>query len=130
MMEYNTGLSGTVNEEILNSVLGQLSDGKWENTPSMDKYWKGVSIEEKNGPLYVIYPRFSGYARLQPAEIGEFFANRIKTLVKEDVGKWDRKDETVLDYLGSDKVQVTVRDAYRAYDALKGRKNRSDTNEA
>ena len=28
---------------ILGSVIGQMSDGIWENTRSMEKYWKSLS---------------------------------------------------------------------------------------
>ena len=48
-----TGLSGKVNSDILHSVIGQLSDGIWENSPGMEKYWKHADIEERDGQLCI-----------------------------------------------------------------------------
>lgn len=34
-----TGLSGAFGKEIIDSIIGQMSDGIWENTPYMEYYW-------------------------------------------------------------------------------------------
>ena len=47
----NTGLRGATQKDILASVLGQLSDGWWENSPRMDPYWKHAKIVEENGKV-------------------------------------------------------------------------------
>jgi hypothetical protein len=39
-MQINTGIKANSKfTEILSSVIGQMSDGIWENTLSMEKYW-------------------------------------------------------------------------------------------
>src|SRR5574344_2249734 len=37
---FKTGIFGEKNFKIFDMISGQLSDGKWENTPGMDKYWE------------------------------------------------------------------------------------------
>ena len=43
-MKINTGIK-TNNKfmEILNSAIGQMSDGLWENSNSMKKYWQSLN---------------------------------------------------------------------------------------
>ena len=36
--------------DILGSVMGQMSDGIWENTRSMEKYWK--NLISTSGPIW------------------------------------------------------------------------------
>jgi hypothetical protein len=126
----DTGLTGPVNYEILSSVLGQLSDGKWENVPSMAKYWRNATLREENGKIFVVVndidwksPSGSGFRGKDDAWIKNFFAGKIKELVYDEKGgeRWDRKDTTTLDYLGSSATPVTVSNAYKAYEILKGR---------
>ncbi len=118
---FNSNLTGQINQEILDSIMGQLSDGRWENSPSMEKYWKDADFVELDGTIQLKFKPHSIYSRMSSEEIGKFFARKIKTLVKEDVNIWKRGDNTPLTYLGY-KLTITVGDAYRAYDALLGRK--------
>ena len=41
----HTGLYGVQAKAVIDGVHGQLSDGKWENTPGYDKYWTNFAIE-------------------------------------------------------------------------------------
>jgi hypothetical protein len=134
MNSYNrtirTGLTGSINHEILNSVMGQLSDGIWENTSSMRKYWENAEVELDGQDVVLIidFDSGSGFHGKTDDEVKAWFADKIKQIAKEEMGdhygpaaEWNRSNNTVLDYLGSNAAQVTVADAYRAYDTLKGR---------
>ena len=121
----NTGLTGPVNKDILDSVMGQLSDGKWENTPSMVKYWRNASIKDQDGNLVIIVKDSwdSGFRGKDETWIRNFFAGKIKEVVYDEMdGKqWSRQDNTPLDYLSHGNAAVTVSNAYQAYEILKGR---------
>lgn len=121
----DTGLTGPVNKEILDSVIGQLSDGKWENSPMMAKYWRNASIEDQDGRIVIIVKDGwdSGFRGKDETSIKAWFAGKIKEIVYDEMDgkRWDRKDTTVLDYIGGHGAQVTVSDAYKAYEILKGR---------
>ena len=41
----HTGLYGVQAKAVIDGVHGQLSDGKWENTPGYDKYWTNFAVE-------------------------------------------------------------------------------------
>lgn len=53
-----TGLCGVKAYEILRSIEGQLSDGRWENTPQMEKYWKNEYVilgdEPEDPEIFII----------------------------------------------------------------------------
>ena len=135
-----TGLSASDNKakEILHSVIGQMSDGIWENTPGYDRYWKNVDIAEEDGEIVI----YGGTAYGSPfldyhsstgvkddAAVRKFMAHKIKQIVKieaEDGNSdivWKRDCETPLSYMGYDE-SITVRDCYRVYDKLLGRIDR------
>ena len=106
-MEYNrkikTDLEATnKNYEILDSVLGQMSDGIWENSPSMNKYWQFSMIEKSTDNKIVIaisemhqihYRNYgngrynytslkNGFTNMTDKRVKNFFANKIKQIVK------------------------------------------------
>jgi len=136
-----TGLTGKKNFEILSSVIGQLSDGMWENSPRMESYWRFLNIAMADGEKVVIrvknktseftYRKKWVYNKLyheSPEMICKWFADKVKAIVKADLGQnqgknlWKRDNtERVLNYLGYHE-KLTVADAYNAYDILKGRK--------
>lgn len=129
----DTGLTGPVNKEILDSVIGQLSDGKWENTPMMAKYWRNAEIQEQDDKLVIVVKDSydSGFRGKDDAWIKAWFAGKIKEIVYDEMNaqRWDRKDNTALDYLShGGRSTVTVSNAYQAYEILKGRnlKNKYD----
>lgn len=132
--------------EVIDSVLGQLSDGIWENSGAMNKYWMFADVE---GTDLVIddepfrdeqgWGRYgstlkriqNGFAGKSEKQIKDWFANKAKQVVKiwaEDEGKdpkyiWNRaNDDDIVDYMGGHKVRtITVADVYECYDFLKGR---------
>lgn len=126
--------------EVISSVLGQLSDGIWENSNAMHKYWMFADVEgtdlvisdDLNGG-YDYYGKLvsNGFSGKSEKQIKDWFANKAKQVVKiwaEDEGKnpkliWDRaNDDDIVDYMGGHKVRtITVADVYECYDFLKGR---------
>ena len=119
-MKINTGIrSNSKFENILSSVLGQLSDGIWENSRSMEKYWKNLSYSVND----------QGYIELEDRagvcpSVTEFFANKIKQIIKIEIDdgnsdlEWNRSCGAVPSYIHGN---VTVGDCYQLYELLKGR---------
>ena len=105
---------------ILSSVIGQMSDGIWENTRSMEKYWKSLDFGTDA----------SGYIYLEDnhgvcADVYDFFANKIKQIIKIEIDdgntsglRWDRNCSVSPCYMHG---QVTVGDCYELYELLKCR---------
>lgn len=126
-----TGLSGKKNDEILNSVIGQMSDGIWENSPRMDRYWRNVEIENStDGVLIVVngdkWDYSNGFREMTDEEVKKFFANKIKQIIKIEMedgslkGSWARDNMEVSSYVGYEE-EITVSDCYKAYETLLGR---------
>lgn len=131
---------------ILDDLSGQLSDGMWENSPQMDKYWNYFYLEDVNGQLNLKVPtkhiedryrykrggslyitngfldKYDGLGG-DPKKIRNWLANHIKMIAQDEVGKaeWKRDNETQLDYFDSG---TTVAMVYAVYDILKGRPGR------
>ena len=129
-----TGL-GLHYKDMLDAVIGQMSDGYWENTPMMRGYWKFVTTGTSGNEVTLnvdeaswtldgdrrIENRFYG---MSDDAVKKFFADKIKFLIKEEgLGKWARDNEKTTDYLSySDPYRV--KDCYYAYEVLKGRNAR------
>lgn len=132
--------------EVIDSVLGQLSDGIWENSSAMNKYWMFADVEgtdlviddepfrdEQGWGRYgsTLKRTQNGFAGKSEKQIKDWFANKAKQVVKiwaEDESKdpkyiWNRaNDDDIVDYMGGHKVRtITVADVYECYDFLKGR---------
>lgn len=140
--EIITGFKSKIALEILDSVIGQLSDGMWENSPRMEKYWKFVECVRKNDNTVVLkidsratiyyFHDFlaNGFYQMTDVEILNWFANKIKQIVKEECKDnnlnfketWKRDNtELELDYFGYN-IPITIADTYYVYEVLKGRK--------
>lgn len=127
----DTGIPATDRKsfEILESVIGQLSDGIWENSPGMGKYWKNLHIDTRDGNIIINETYNSPFRLDDQKKVLEFFANKVKQIIKTEIEdgrsdlEWKRDCTGISDYLGY-KEQITVRDAYKVYDQLKGRKPR------
>ena len=126
-----TGL-GLHYKDMLGAVIGQMSDGYWENTPMMRGYWKfvttGTSGNEVTLNVDEVRWTLDGDRRIENRFYGmsddavkKFFADKIKFLIKEEgLGKWARDNEKTTEYLSySDPYRV--KDCYYAYEVLKGR---------
>lgn len=130
----NTGLSGEKNKEILDSVIGQISDGIWENSPGMDGYWLPVTISD-NGDIIIDNNSdisYGGkwvrnkYYDMSDDEVRRFFANKIKQISQEYLNDnnlnpykgWNAESDEICDYLDRNSG-VTIGDAFLAYQVLK-----------
>ena len=141
----HTGLYGTQAKAVIDGVHGQLSDGKWENSPGHDKYWinfdvqtadDGEVIFKVNAESYTMWCKLfmsNPFYKMSDAAFKKWIATKIKAVVnderkdREEFGEWDRKniDHTTL-YLGKydevlHDIVTTVADVYCTYEALLGR---------
>lgn len=107
-----TGLVGIKAHEVLESVIGQMSDGKWENTPGYDKYWMFCDIDKDNsiivndgceshGRDYRGYTRWvcSGFREMNEEQVRAFFARKIRAVVKDFKEYYGNDPEQECDYL-------------------------------
>lgn len=107
--------------DILDSVIGQLSDGIWENSRTMEKYWKSLRYGQTEDGMVWIEDRFGVCAK--PLD---FFADKIKQIVKKEIEdgrcaaglEWSRLCGLHPYYFHGD---VTVGECYELYELLKGR---------
>lgn len=121
-MKINTGIK-TNNKfmEILNSVIGQMSDGLWENSNSMKKYWQSLSCSVDPDGYIIIEDRHN--VCTNPAD---FLANKIKQVIKAEAVynpskiQWSRTCPALTEYL-SYTEKITIGDCYKLYEMLKGR---------
>ena len=128
----DTGLSDRKAEEVLLSVIGQLSDGIWENSRGMEKYWQYADIIKKGSEIYISVNTEnyeSGYRGKSEQDIKRYFAQKVKQIVKEEGLEWSRDNTEISAYLDRG-FDVTVQDAYRVYDKLLGRIDRIKTEES
>lgn len=139
-MAFNKNLDGTVlyivkvnatndiQKQIIDHILGQMSDGYWEGKASMTKYWRQIDYDKQNDYI-VVYdnPKVRGRADFGMKTIGQWFAWKIKFIakrccddynVKGFSGKWDKYDEqTKISYL-SHPIDVTIKDVHETCDVL------------
>lgn len=129
---------------VLEGMMGQLSDGIWENSGSMEKYWRGMALSQdekgnvelrfnsvitdkvpkwRRGHIEYDYKyKQSAYSRMSDKETRSFLASKIKSVYnteKKDypsLGKWSADNTNRSDYFGG---EVTVGDAYSLYKRLK-----------
>ena len=90
-MEIRTGLFEVNEKKVLESVIGQLSDGIWENSRSMEKYWATTEIKKDPSTNEVILDVseivFNGK---NDHEIKKWFATKIKQIIKQEIEDGDR----------------------------------------
>ena len=122
-MNYNTYIKATpATKDILHAVIGQMSDGIWENSRAMEKYWHSLGVEvDKDG--YIVIIDRDNVCENAP----EFFANKIKQIIKIEIDdgnhklEWSRTCPAVSVYLDYGRNYATVGECYRLYELLKGR---------
>lgn len=128
-MKINTGIKATTKfMEIMGSVIGQMSDGIWENTRTMEKYWRSLrAYKEADGNIWI------------EDRVGvctdpmDFFANKIKQIIKIEAEdnprsgiEWSRSCSATTTYLSYYET-ITVGDCYELYERLKGRNATKNT---
>lgn len=119
-MKITTHIKATDSRlNILGSVIGQMSDGIWENSRAMKKYWQSLSYgTDASG--YIWFEDKNGVC----ADVYDFFANKIKKIIQieiEDGNKylaWSRLNGGIPNYMHG---RVTVGECYELYELLKGR---------
>ena len=140
----HTSLYGVQAKAVIDGVHGQLSDGKWENTPGYDRYWLNFDVETADdgevifrvnaeyGYHYCYRYLYNPFKNMSDNEFKTWIARKIKAVVNDErkdrieFGEWDRKniDHTSI-YLGHTDEKygpvVTVADIYCTYEALLGR---------
>lgn len=121
-MRINTGIKATDNfMSILSSVIGQMSDGIWESTRSMEKYWKSLDYEKSPAGEIIIIDK--NYVCSDPVS---FFANKIKQIIQIEIDdgnnrlSWTRTCSACPSYIGH-YSNITVGECYQLYELLKGR---------
>jgi hypothetical protein len=121
-MAINTGIKANDKfMEILSACIGQMSDGIWENTRSMEKYWKSLAVTRSPDGYIIINDR--NFVCNDPVD---FMANKIKQILKIEIDdgrtdmSWDRLCSATTIYLNYYE-QITVGDCYKLYELLKGR---------
>ena len=142
----HTGLYGEHAHEVIDSVHGQLSDGKWENSPGYDKYWLNFDIETADDGEIIFKVNAESstmwgqrwlpnpFYNMSEDDFKKWIARKIKAVVNDErrddcngFGAWDRRNtdhHTV--YLGAydstlHQNVTTVADVYCTYEALLGR---------
>lgn len=137
-LKIRTGLVGETARDILDSVIGQMSDGMWENSPTMEHYWPFIEVVMKGRNVYLYvseepwrqnYGKDNWFLRnmkMDENKIREFMADKAKAVAKQelkddsDLGEWDRGNVNETTYLSYDKP-VTFQEVYFVYEILKGR---------
>jgi hypothetical protein len=134
----DTGLAGDKAKDILDSVIGQMSDGMWENSPKMEHYWPFISVEMQGTKVYLsvcntVWKRsfskdnwFKLMMNMNESAIKNFMADKLKAVAKEELkdnprlGKWDRGNIEQSVYLSYD-IPITFQEIYFVYEILKER---------
>lgn len=116
----------------LDAVMGQLSDGMWENSPRMEPYWICNSLTEEGIEMESFNRSFGRRTYTNPLydmsdiEVRSWFADKLKAVAKQwlknNRGEWSRINYDEVSYLRDGQ---TVAGAYKVYDSLKGREDKT-----
>lgn len=135
----NTGLTDSASLNVLRSVLGQLSDGMWENSRKAERYWPFAEAEMVKGNVCLVISNdvyhgsytngFFHDLAMNPELIKKYFARKIQAVVREnakdypDAGiRCTAKCTAELDYMSDyDNYDNKIRacDAHKVVKALK-----------
>lgn len=106
-----------INAAIIASVLGQLSDGIWENSPGMEGYWTTANEDDQGNIVVddrnVIYggykdrPYDNKYAKMSDDEVRKYFVNKAKYIAQlymhdnniNPYKGWREDNEDTCDYM-------------------------------
>lgn len=128
-----TGLKTQKECDIIDGVLGQLSDGMWENSRAAEGYWPYIDAELEGGEvvLHVSKHYHSGgyldnrFLKMTDDDVKKWLAKKIKQVIKEEGLDWKRDNSDETDYLDTSwrksKQPSSVADCYYVYEVLKGR---------
>lgn len=132
----HTGLYGAYAKEILDAVSGQLSDGKYENTPGYDKYWTNFHVRQADDGEIVFDVNVDSHSTycskwlvnpfiaMTDMQFKAWYARKLKAVIQDEgrdrnwaKGWWNRTSHYESCYL-NDKLDVTVADIYYVYESL------------
>ena len=115
-----TPLWSTKAKEVLDGVLGQLSDGIYENNPRMDRYWMFAKVlREADGRVVIAVDKRTGehggygshsrwienaFAHMSDIEVIQFFARMVKKIAKIEL-----KDENIINGWRRNNVEFMTR---------------------
>lgn len=122
-MIVKTGLTKRNELAILQSVIGQMSDGIWENSPSVERYWRNMKIERDKDTGEIII-NVASWLFMTEADCLKYMAQKIKQIVKKEKEwsnnkiEWNRLCSEELDYFRDGPMVGSV---YYVYDRLLGR---------
>lgn len=130
-----TGMYSGKALQVVDCVFGQLSDGIWENSRAMEKYWWFASAKRADDGEVVVEveetPRdwkngvSNGFYGMPDAKVLDFLANKVKAAAKAETrdrgGEWRRDCGRETAYLSRRGGDVTFADVYCVYERLKGR---------
>ena len=105
-----TGLYGNLAYEILRSIEGQLSDGRWENSPRMKGYWKNeyVLFDTAENPELVIIVNSNAYEYQEIPDWFDYKTNIMHYKYKWTVNPFAKmSDEKILSWF-ADKIKSMV----------------------
>lgn len=132
----HTGFYGDYAKEIIDAVLGQLSDGKWENTPGYDKYWTNFNVKtaDDGEVLFIVNAEYNTkwgshwlnnpFIGMTDQQFKEWYAKKLKAVMMDELryngikGGWKRKNLDVKSHYLNYKLDVCVADVYCVYDKL------------
>ena len=103
-----TGVTDKCHGEILRSIEGQLSDGYWENSIAMEKYWKNehVILDDEKNEFVIAVSADQGKWKLEPYR----YSYREQRMLKQN--KWHENpfykmsDEKILNWFASKIKQI------------------------
>ena len=79
------------NKNIMDSIVGQMSDGIWEESRYMEKYWKSINFDY-SGDTTKIKIVGSGFVGKSDAEVLDFLAGKIYTITRINLEDQREKD--------------------------------------
>lgn len=100
--------------DICRSILGQMSDGYWENDHKMEAYWRFIAVAKENGNVAFkisencfANPYFNrrwiknDVMLMRDSEILGFFAKKIKFILRKEFAGIKRADDMKTEWLSS-----------------------------
>ena len=136
VIETDIGTHEKANE-ILDGVIGQMSDGMFENSSYYEGYWRFVKIDNANNIIvdiaYGTAVRGFGWIRyytnkfynMTDTEVKQFFAKMIKRIIQQELrddgvsvrGQFKKGNMRETNYLNYYET-ITIDDCVKVYEAL------------
>lgn len=93
-----TSLKGDIAEHICGAIIGQMSDGYWENTPNYEKYWRFINVKKlSNGRIAFVVDEIdgkynydnkfikNGFFMMSDTDVISFIAKKIKFILSKEL---------------------------------------------